>query len=799
MPAFGTPMPTPSGADEGREDLTPTEDNGRNPQRSDCVNNVAAQGEETTPTGLSCFEEPGNAAKDTRALSATTYTASEVPRVLNHEADNQPVEGRTSQIKPEAQDDGALLLGEGENNARLPTGSHSSGEGHSDLTQSTRRSADSDNLKTRRRCTSSFITRRSDGCETKPAPPQLRVTSPGGWESVLRDAGNRQTMRDLYCRVRSARGMARANLYYNSFEHGMAAALPLYAKWTAERLRQLHLGACHVSSLSIAASLGFDRSFAKLVDDANRNCYGCTVGKGRVKLPQPTKPDHQSTAAHFNDRISMDYIVTFGCWNVLVFLDDCSRFAAVVCLRHRDKESTLTAFRERWEAKYYLPRRFRHDNDGGFVDLDAFLTGAGVFREEIPPHTPELDGQNERSHGTLMDMYRTVMAHSNLPQTDAIRRLVIENHIPEVYNNLVHSATGQAPVQRAWGRSPSLDCVALYYPGRPVVFKPKQEALWIQKGRKNWQPGRAIAQLNSDMVAVLDDNGRIWRLPLGRIQLKDAYSAQARAELDRAPVDTKKDIRSTASTAPWNITGPPIDVDEDDSEVDSMPDLDVSDDDDEDDMPALYEEDSDEDDTYFDDLTDADIADLPGPGPSSSGPAIGRSCRPSARSREMRQQRAPSASPSATPSTSTAATIPRAAHSPRAARSGASQQQVSTSPDYYDQADEYYGRSPSTARSSIPSVAPRGNPDDPHDHRPPPTPSPETSTSTLAYGLGAELSVKDLTKEERKFADTAEINGWKDKGVYTEVTMHSCTSYVQEGRRSDNFLPVRLHPKATHS
>ena len=73
------------------------------------------------------------------------------------------------------------------------------------------------------------------------------------------------------------------------------------------------------------------------------------------------------------------------------------RRCGVQCLRHRDKESTLTAFREQWEAKYYLPRRFRHDNDAGFVDLDAFLTGAGVFREEIPPHTPELDGQNDHA------------------------------------------------------------------------------------------------------------------------------------------------------------------------------------------------------------------------------------------------------------------------------------------------------------------------------------------------------------------------------------------------------------------
>ena len=51
----------------------------------------------------------------------------------------------------------------------------------------------------------------------------------------------------------SAQRVARARaFFFNTFEHGMAAALPLYTKWTVERLRQLHLGACHVSSLSIA-------------------------------------------------------------------------------------------------------------------------------------------------------------------------------------------------------------------------------------------------------------------------------------------------------------------------------------------------------------------------------------------------------------------------------------------------------------------------------------------------------------------------------------------------------------------
>ena len=130
--------------------------------------------------------------------------------------------------------------------------------------------------------------------------------------------------------------------------------------------------------MRIAASMGFDSDFAKLIDEANKDCLGCTIGKGRVKLPKSTPLDHKSAAGHFNDRISLDYIVKFGPWLVLVILDDFSRFVKTICLEHRDKERTLEAFRSHWEAEFHLPRRHRHDNDNGFVDLDS-----SIFRHPV--------------------------------------------------------------------------------------------------------------------------------------------------------------------------------------------------------------------------------------------------------------------------------------------------------------------------------------------------------------------------------------------------------------------------------
>ena len=75
----------------------------------------------------------------------------------------------------------------------------------------------------------------------------------------------------------------------------------------------------------------------------------------------------------------------------------------------------------------------------------------GVNKEEVPPYTPELDGHNERAHGTLLGIYRAVMIQSGLPRTEEIRRRVLEKYVPMIYNNLQHSVTKQAPIERAFG------------------------------------------------------------------------------------------------------------------------------------------------------------------------------------------------------------------------------------------------------------------------------------------------------------------------------------------------------------
>ncbi len=208
-------------------------------------------------------------------------------------------------------------------------------------------------------------------------------------------------------------------------------------------------------------------------------------------------------------------------------MDDYSRYIKTECLAHRDMHSTLDSYLRLWKSEFHDPRRVRHDVDPSFSKLDKYNSSNGVKLEPVPPYTPQLDGQQERVHGTLENMFSAVMVHSGLPMTQKVVKLVFENHICNVYNNTVHSSTGKAPIQQALQIPPNLEQAATYYPGRPAVFKPDlrtfinkcNKEFRARKGRQAWYPCRCITQIHSNMVALLDEKGRVWTLPIGRVKL----------------------------------------------------------------------------------------------------------------------------------------------------------------------------------------------------------------------------------------------------------------------------------------
>jgi hypothetical protein len=252
--------------------------------------------------------------------------------------------------------------------------------------------------------------------------------------------------------------------------------------WSSSRLRQVHLGACHVSAAKIALSLGKTREFAVKLADVNKTCLGCATGQGNVKLPQSSGADHKSAAAHFNDRMTIDHIIKLGPCSVWVMEDEFSRYVRVVCQPGRNADITLASLREKWEADFYLPRRFRHDVDRGFADMDAYLQASGSLKEPAPPHAPQYDGLNERAHQTLGNMYRSTMAQSGLPQTPAVMKYIMENHVPDVYNNLRHSATKQAPVKAALGLEPNLENAPGFILGNRSFFNRRRHNSMSRRG-----------------------------------------------------------------------------------------------------------------------------------------------------------------------------------------------------------------------------------------------------------------------------------------------------------------------------
>ena len=76
------------------------------------------------------------------------------------------------------------------------------------------------------------------------------------------------------------------------------------------------------------------------------------------------------------------------------------------------------------------------------------------------------------------------------------------------------------------------------------------------------------------------------------------------------------------------------------------------------------------------------------------------------------------------------------------------------------------------------SPAPQGNPDDPHDHRPKPYPTAEAGWDATGFGA---VPAAALTEEERKFAEQAEIKGWREMKVYDEVPIETARRTCRSG------------------
>ena len=106
----------------------------------------------------------------------------------------------------------------------------------------------------------------------------------------------------------------------------------------------------------------------------------------------------------------MEYFITF--------IDDYSRYGYVYLLKH--KYEALKIFKNyKTEVEKQLGQPIKsinNDRGGEFEVFDEFCKGEGIRHIYTMPYKPLQNGIVERRNRTLMEMSRSMMAYSQLPQ-----------------------------------------------------------------------------------------------------------------------------------------------------------------------------------------------------------------------------------------------------------------------------------------------------------------------------------------------------------------------------------------------
>ncbi|KAL4033283.1 hypothetical protein IC575_006370 [Cucumis melo] len=138
------------------------------------------------------------------------------------------------------------------------------------------------------------------------------------------------------------------------------------------------------------------------------------TGKGH-KAKEPLELVHSDLCGPMNvkARGGFEYFITFT--------DDYSRYGYVYLMQH--KSEALEKFKEyKAEVENALSKTiktFRSDRGGEYMDLkfQNYLMECGIVSQLSVPGTPQQNGVSERRNRTLLDMVRSMMSYTHLPNS----------------------------------------------------------------------------------------------------------------------------------------------------------------------------------------------------------------------------------------------------------------------------------------------------------------------------------------------------------------------------------------------
>ena len=152
-------------------------------------------------------------------------------------------------------------------------------------------------------------------------------------------------------------------------------------------------------------------------------CESCLLGK-------MTRPSFLGKGERASDLLGLIHTDVCGPMSVtardgssyfITFTDDLSRYGYVYLMKH--KSEALDKFKEfQNRVENQLNRKIkalRSDRGGEYLSLefDEHLKDCGIVSQLTPPGTPQLNGVSERRNRTLLDMVRSMMSQTVLPDS----------------------------------------------------------------------------------------------------------------------------------------------------------------------------------------------------------------------------------------------------------------------------------------------------------------------------------------------------------------------------------------------
>jgi len=179
----------------------------------------------------------------------------------------------------------------------------------------------------------------------------------------------------------------------------------------------------------------------------------------------------------------MNHTAMSGFRYFVIFIDDLSRYGYVFLIKH--KSETFEKFKEfrnevEKQTGMYI-KCLRSDRGGEYMssEFSDYLKENGILAQYSPPGTPQHNGVSERRNRTLLDMVRSMMSFTDLPEYLWGYALETAAHL---LNRVPSKAIPSTPHEIWTGRKPSLKYVKIW--GCPAYVKVTQQDKLAPKGYK---------------------------------------------------------------------------------------------------------------------------------------------------------------------------------------------------------------------------------------------------------------------------------------------------------------------------